>query len=83
MAAADLLTWALVAGTVALFAAYFVHVALRLRNGVNALKALPGALERAFDGDVPPWLRLVRVVMIFVICLVAALLIASKFKLVF
>ena len=81
MASFDLYGWALAAAVLALFGWYFWHVATSMLKAGRVVQTLPAALERAFDGSVPPWLRLVRVVMSMLICFAAAVLIANKLRL--
>jgi len=79
VAVVDLPVAVMAVTVLALLGWYFYSVTLRIRAGVQQVQLLPGHLQKAFDGSVPPWLRLVRVIMIVMISFAAALLIARKF----
>ena len=73
----------LAAATLALLGWYFVHVARAMREAARAVAALPGALERAFDGTVPFWLRIARIAVIMLLCLTVAIVVVRKFGITF
>lgn len=75
----DVTFWLLAGSVIVLLGWYFVHIFQRFAAARRAVVALPGALEKAFDGSVPVWLRLLRVLAIMAVCLVAAVLIVRKF----